>query len=257
MTTPAAAAIWPTASVVVPVASSWSAPSGWAWMPWAASSDRRVSAWGVRTRTSWSVRAVRAARVDWVTSRPAAMITTWSTVWATSARTWLETSTVRPWSASWRSKPRSQWTPSGSRPLAGSSRISTWGSPSRAVASPRRWRMPSEKPPTRRRAAPGGPAWAGAGAARMAVGCFQYGADVVDGVGQLPVGLAVDLGGAGGGGDQAEQGAQGGGLAGPGGAKEPDHGALADFEAASVDGDDRSEALGESVDGDDRHRSPP
>ena len=55
---------------------------------------------GVRTRTSWSVRAVRAARVDWVTSRPLAMITTWSTVWATSARTWLETSTVRPWSAS-------------------------------------------------------------------------------------------------------------------------------------------------------------
>jgi hypothetical protein len=40
------------------------------------------------------VRSARSARVAWVTSRPLAMITTWSTVWATSASTWLETSTV-------------------------------------------------------------------------------------------------------------------------------------------------------------------
>src|SRR4029453_581533 len=133
MTIPAAAAAVPTTSVVVPTASSWSAPSGLAWMPWAASSDRRVSAWGGRAPPSWAGRAVRAARVDWVTSRPEAMITTWSTVWATSARTWLETSTVRPWWASSRRNQRSQWTPSGSRPLAGPSRISTWGAPSRAA----------------------------------------------------------------------------------------------------------------------------
>src|SRR5512132_2567307 len=167
MTMPAAAAARPTASVVVPVAISWSAPSGSAWMPWAASRGRRVAAWGLRTRTSSSVRAVSAARVDWVTNRPRAMITTWSTVWATSASTWLETSTVRPWSASCRRKPRSQWTPSGSRPLAGSSRISTWGSPSRAVARPRRWRMPSEKPPTRRRAAWVRPTWSRTWSARL------------------------------------------------------------------------------------------
>ena len=40
--------------------------------------------------------------------------------------------------------------PSGSRPLAGSSSSRTPGSPSRVVARARRWRMPSEKPPTRR-----------------------------------------------------------------------------------------------------------
>ena len=43
--------------------------------------------------------------------------------------------------------------PSGSRPLTGSSKISTGGSPSRAAAIPSRCRMPSEKPPARRRAA--------------------------------------------------------------------------------------------------------
>src|SRR5215210_6330150 len=43
--------------------------------------------------------------------------------------------------------------PSGSRPLAGSSRIRTSGSPSSAWAKPRRWRMPSEYWPTRWRAA--------------------------------------------------------------------------------------------------------
>ena len=42
----------------------------------------------------------------------------------------------------WRRKPRSQRMPSGSRPLAGSSRMSTCGSPSRAAARPSRWRMP-------------------------------------------------------------------------------------------------------------------
>ena len=42
--------------------------------------------------------------------------------------------------------------PSGSRLLAGSSRINTWGSPSGAVARPRCWRMPRERPLTRRSA---------------------------------------------------------------------------------------------------------
>ena len=42
--------------------------------------------------------------------------------------------------------------PSGSRPLAGSSRITVAGSPSSAAATPSRWPMPSEKPPTRLRA---------------------------------------------------------------------------------------------------------
>src|SRR5829696_8911530 len=72
------------------------------------------------------------------------MITTWSTVWATSLSTWLETRMVRPSSARWRSSPRSHAMPAGSSPLAGSSSSSTGGSPSRAPARPRRWRMPRE-----------------------------------------------------------------------------------------------------------------
>jgi hypothetical protein len=46
---------------------------------------------------------------------------------------------------------------SGSIPLNGSSRINTGGSPSIAAAMPRRWRMPREKPPALRRAAPSRP----------------------------------------------------------------------------------------------------
>ena len=42
---------------------------------------------------------------------------------------------------------RIQMMPSGSRPFAGSSRITTGGSPSSASASPRRCAIPSEKPP--------------------------------------------------------------------------------------------------------------
>ena len=44
----------------------------------------------------------------------------------------------------WRSSILSHRMPSGSRPLAGSSSRSTWGSPSRAPARASRWRMPME-----------------------------------------------------------------------------------------------------------------
>ena len=46
---------------------------------------------------------------------------------------------MRPWLAQARSSSRIQRMPSGSRPLAGSSRISTCGSPSIAAAMPSRW----------------------------------------------------------------------------------------------------------------------
>ena len=72
------------------------------------------------------------------------MISSWSATASTSISRWLESSTVPPRSAKSRSRPRIQRMPSGSRPLAGSSRISTSGSPSSACASPSRWRMPSE-----------------------------------------------------------------------------------------------------------------
>ena len=48
-----------------------------------------------------------------------------------------------------RSRFRSQRMPSGSRPLDGSSSSRILGSPSSAVASASRWRMPSENPPAR------------------------------------------------------------------------------------------------------------
>ena len=57
---------------------------------------------------------------------------------------WLLTSTVLPCRARWTSTSRIQRMPSGSRPLAGSSRMTVCGSPSSTPASPRRWRMPSE-----------------------------------------------------------------------------------------------------------------
>ena len=76
-----------------------------------------------------------------------------STLWATSASRWLDTSTARPRPACARSRSRIQRIPGGSRPLVGSSRISTSGSPSSAAAMARRWRIPIEYPFTRRSAA--------------------------------------------------------------------------------------------------------
>ena len=63
-----------------------------------------------------------------------------------------ERKTVRPSAARPLSRLRIHRMPSGSRPLAGSSRMTVSGSPSSAEAMPSRWPMPSEKPPTRLRA---------------------------------------------------------------------------------------------------------
>ena len=93
------------------------------------------------------------ARVPCAWIRPPPMIIIRSATASTSASRCEESSTVPPRSAKPRSRPRIQRMPSGSRPLAGSSRIRTSGSPSSAWAKPRRWRMPSEYLPTRRRAA--------------------------------------------------------------------------------------------------------
>src|SRR5215210_5123164 len=93
------------------------------------------------------------ARVPCAWIRPPPMIIIRSATASTSASRCEESSTVPPRSAKPRSSPRIQRMPSGSRPLAGSSRIRTSGSPSSAWAKPRRWRMPSEYWPTRWRAA--------------------------------------------------------------------------------------------------------
>ncbi len=89
----------------------------------------------------------------WATIRPLPMITRWSATASISFSRCEESRTVPPRSAKSRSRPRIQRMPSGSSPLAGSSRISTSGSPSIACASPSRWRMPSEYWRTRLRAA--------------------------------------------------------------------------------------------------------
>ena len=59
---------------------------------------------------------------------------------------WLETKTVRPSSARAFIRFLIHRMPSGSRPLTGSSNISTLGSPSMVAAMPRRWLMPRENP---------------------------------------------------------------------------------------------------------------
>ena len=80
----------------------------------------------------------------------------WSAVTAISLMRWEETKTVRPSAASDFIRFRTQRMPSGSRPLTGSSKSSTWGSPRSAAAMPSRWPMPSEKPSERFFATSGG-----------------------------------------------------------------------------------------------------
>src|SRR6266545_5277632 len=108
---------------------------------------------GVRTTTRSPEAAASSSPTPVsATSRPRPMTTRWSAVSSSSLIRWLETNTARPRAASSLAKPLNQRMPSGSRPLTGSSNSSTGGSPSSAAAMPSRCRMPSEKPPVRRRA---------------------------------------------------------------------------------------------------------
>ena len=96
------------------------------------------------------------------------MTTTSSTVCAASLRTWLESRTVLPLAACSRRNVRNQRMPCGSRPFRGSSRTRICGSPSKAEASPSRWRMPVEYVPTRRPAACSSPTSASTSSTRLA-----------------------------------------------------------------------------------------
>ena len=85
--------------------------------------------------------------MNWLTgpcsiSRPRPMTTRSSAISAISDSRWLLTRTVRPSRARATRTSRIQRTPSGSSPLAGSSRITVCGSPSSTPARPSRWRMP-------------------------------------------------------------------------------------------------------------------
>ncbi len=102
---------------------------------------------GVRTRAK---PAEFAAMKSWMlmsaSSCPRPMTMRWSAVSAISLIRWEETKTVRPSAASAFIRLRTHRMPSGSSPLTGSSKSSTWGSPSSAAAIPSRCPMPSEKP---------------------------------------------------------------------------------------------------------------
>ena len=68
--------------------------------------------------------------------RPRPITIRWSAVTAISLIRWLERKTVRPSEARYLTRLRTQTTPSGSRPLTGSSRMTVCGSPSSAAAMP-------------------------------------------------------------------------------------------------------------------------
>ena len=99
----------------------------------------------VRSRTrSPEAAAMSAATLVSAMTWPRPATTRWSAVSCSSLIRWLETRTARPSAARPRRNVRIQAMPSGSMPLNGSSIISIGGSPSRAAAMPRRWRMPRE-----------------------------------------------------------------------------------------------------------------
>ena len=158
--------------------------------------------------------------------------------------------------------------PSGSRPLTGSSNISTGGSPSSAAAMPSRCFMPSEKPPTRRRATASSPvspstsvtrcwpiplAWRHrpqvrpAGPARVQGGRVEQRADLAQRPDQPVVAAAADQGPAGGRRVQAEDHPHRGGLARAVRAEEAGDPPGTDREAQVVDRGDRAEALAEPL----------
>ena len=114
------------------------------------SRSRSRAASGVRTVTEWfEARATNSSTVVSAISRPRPMTTRRVAVWAISLIRWEDTKTVWPSAARSLSMVRIHRTPSGSRPLTGSSRTTVCGLPSSADATPRRWPMPRENPPTR------------------------------------------------------------------------------------------------------------
>ncbi len=206
------------------------------------------------------------------------MTTRWSAVSAISDIRWLETKTVRPSAASCRARLRTQRMPSGSRPLTGSSRTTTGGSPSSAAAMPSRWPMPRENLPTRWPAtasrptrpstsstrarrdavADGEPAQVVAGgAARVQRPRVQQRADLAQRGGGVGVAAPVDRHAAGAGPVEAEDHPHGRGLAGAVRAEEAGDPAGLDGEREAVDGGLLAVGLGEALGGDHAIDPPP
>jgi hypothetical protein len=84
----------------------------------------------------------------------------------------------------------------------------------------------------------------------VGAGRLQHRPDGAARVGQRRVGPSADQGDAGGGADQPQQHAQGGGLAGPVGAKEPGDLSRPDLDGQLLDRPDPAELLGQAVDRD-------
>ncbi|KRC95336.1 hypothetical protein ASE41_05980 [Streptomyces sp. Root264] len=141
-----------------PVTRSAPSCSGRTWPPASVSAEASFSrscgsVCGVRTRAkSAELAEMKSFTLMSASSWPRPMTIRWSAVSAISLIRWDETNTVRPSAARAFIRLRTQRMPSGSRPLTGSSKSSTWGSPSRAAAMPSRWPMPREKPLERLRA---------------------------------------------------------------------------------------------------------
>ena len=101
------------------------------------------------TVTSGSSSRRRSSVRPCATSRPRLMITTLSQTCSTSCRMWLEMSTaIFPRSERMSSRMPRIWC--GSRPMVGSSRMTTRGSARSASAMPTRWRKPFESWPMSR-----------------------------------------------------------------------------------------------------------
>ena len=117
---------------------------------WEARRSARSVAWGEATRTvSQVAEAMTSVTGPVLRMRPRPMTMRRSAVWAISPMRWEEMKTMRPSAARERQIWRTQMTPSGSRPLTGSSKMRMSGSPRRAAAMPRRCPIPRLNPLTR------------------------------------------------------------------------------------------------------------
>ena len=204
------------------------------------------------------------------------MTTTSSTDWATSARTWLETSTARPSAACSRSSPRSQVMPGRVQAVGRlvedqHLRVAEQrGGDGQALAHPHRVALHApvggvvEPDGGEDLVDPAGGMPAGGGqdpqvvagaAARMERGVLEHGADAGGGLLELVVALPVERRRSRRRPHEAEQRAQRRALAGAVGAEEAGHAAGLDVEGEVVDGGDAAEALGEVADLDGGHGS--
>ncbi len=122
-------------------------------LPWGKrAASNSAARWGSltsqRVGTDWSLcpAALRSARRSrTATICPASTMQTRSHISSISASWWLEMSTpTSSSSASWRRVSRSSLMPTGSRPLVGSSKISSLGRWRMAWATPSRCRIPRE-----------------------------------------------------------------------------------------------------------------